>query len=154
MLRVCSLLLVACCVCPARVPPDAEDPISVVRELFDAMMAHDAERAAALFVPQAMLFNVKPDGTPTVMPYSDWVKHFGASKDTWLERIRNPKLLERGTVAAVWTEYDFYLNGKLRHCGIDSFNLLKTSRGWRIAAISDTRETSGCVAHPPGSDSN
>jgi len=101
-----------------------------------------------------MLFNVKPDGTPTVMPYSDWVKHFAASKDSWLERIWNPKLLERGTVAAVWTEYDFYLNGKLRHCGIDSFNLLKTSRGWRIAAISDTRETSGCVAHPPGSDSN
>jgi hypothetical protein len=140
--------MIAHCVCPARVLSDAQDPISVVRELFDAMAAHDAERAGALFVSEAMLFSVKSDGTPTVMPYSEWVKHFGASKDSWLERIWNPKLLERGSVAAVWTEYDFYLNGKLRHCGIDSFNLLRTSRGWRIAAISDTRETSGCLPRP------
>jgi hypothetical protein len=95
-----------------------------------------------------MLFSVRPDGTAVGIAYEKWVAQLGSSKDAWLERIWNPTVLEHGPIAVLWAEYDFHLNGKLTHCGVDSFNLLKTTEGWKMAAISDTREVSGCAPSP------
>ena len=58
--------------------------------------------------------------------------------------------MEHGSVAVLWADYDFHLNGKFSHCGIDSFTLLKTTAGWKIAAVADTRETTGCAPSPLG----
>jgi hypothetical protein len=44
----------------------------------------------------------------------------------------------------VWTEYDFHLGTNFSHCGIDAFQLLKTSAGWKIVALSDTAQREGC----------
>ncbi len=127
-----------------------QSPTAAVQRLFDAMSAHDADAARALFLPEAMLFSVRPDGTAIATPHEKWVEHLGASKDAWLERIWNTKQLEHGPVAVVWANFDFHLNGKFSHCGIDSFNLLKTAAGWKVAAVADTRETSGCSPSPLG----
>ncbi len=153
MIKLFAVLFAAHMVCFAAAPPDNDTPLAVAQRLFEAMSAHDAARARALFIPEAMLYSVHPDGTAVGMSYEKWVSALGASKDAWLERIWKPQVLEHGSVAAVWAEYDFHLNGKLTHCGIDSFNLLKTADGWKIAAISDTRETSGCRASPLDSPS-
>src|SRR5438270_367288 len=97
-----------------------------------------------LCIPEASLFSVRPDGTAVAIPYEKWLEYLSVSKDSWLERIWNPRVLEHESIAVVWAEYDFHLNGKFSHCGIDSFNLLKTAAGWKIAAIADTHEVSGC----------
>jgi hypothetical protein len=143
-------LLPLCALFSGDAPSNAQTPGETVQRLFDAMSVHDANAARQLFTADAMLFSVRPDGTPVAIPYEKWVAQLGASKDVWLERTWNPTLLEHGPIAVLWAEYDFHLNGKFTHCGIDSFNLLKTTEGWKIAAISDTREVSGCAASPLG----
>lgn len=129
-------------------------PAATVDRLFAAVAAHDTQTVRGSFVPDAMLFGIKGDGTPYAIPFERWVKAIDQSKDSWLERTWNPNVLLHDSVAAVWAEYDFYLNGKFSHCGIDSFNLLKTSEGWKIAAISDTEEKSGCAPSPLGPPSS
>ncbi len=150
MQRFLALVLATCFFSFAWAASDDQSPAATVQRLFDAMSAHDANAARALFVPDAMLFSVRPDGTAVATPHDKWLGHLSASKDAWLERIWNPKLLEHGSIAVVWAEYDFHLNGKFSHCGIDSFNLLKTAAGWKIAAVSDTHEVSGCSPSPLG----
>lgn len=130
--------------------PDEQTPIATVQRLFDAMAAHDANAARTLFIPEAMLFSVRPDGTTVATPHEKFAGRIGAAKDTWLERIWEPTQLEHGAVAIVWAKFDFHLNGKFNHCGIDSFSLLKTASGWKIAAVSDTHETTACPANPAG----
>ncbi len=114
------------------------------------MSSHDRAAARQLFTTDAMLFSVRPDGTAVELPHEKWIERLGSSKDAWLERIWNPTVLVHDSVAVVWAEYDFHLNGKFSHCGIDSFTLLKTGAGWKIATIADTHETSGCTASPLG----
>ncbi|MBV8807091.1 MAG: DUF4440 domain-containing protein [Acidobacteriaceae bacterium] len=145
------VFLFAACLLPF-ISAGSEDQSSTatVQRLFDAMSTHDADAARALFIPQASLFSVQPDGTAVAVPYEKWLEHLSASKDSWLERIWNPKVLEHESVAIVWAQYDFHLNGKFSHCGIDSFNLLKTAAGWKIAAVADTHEVSGCSPSPLG----
>lgn len=150
MYRFLGLLLTAGVVLPGVARSQDLNPSGVVQRLFEAMSAHDAAAARQLFTPDAMLSSVRPDGTAVEMPHEKWIERLGASKDAWLERIWDPTLLEHGSIAVVWAEYDFHLNGKFSHCGVDSFSLLKTATGWKIAAIADTHETSGCPASPLG----
>jgi len=44
-----------------------------------------------------------------------------------------------GPLAHVWTPYEFYVNGKLSHCGVNSFTLFKEKDTWQIVHIIDTR---------------
>jgi hypothetical protein len=47
-------------------------------------------------------------------------------------------------MAAIWTEYSFYLGDKFSHCGVNSFQLFKDETGWKIIYIVDTRRKEGC----------
>ena len=44
-----------------------------------------------------------------------------------------------GSMAHVWTPYEFYINGKLSHTGVNSFQLFKAQDGWKITYCIDTR---------------
>lgn len=121
-----------------------DSPTATAQKLFDAMKAHDSAAATALFLSGATLASVNKEGKASVIPFEKFVAHIGTSKGDWVERIWDPKVLEHGSVAVVWAEYDFHLDGKFSHCGIDSFTMMKSESGWKIANVSDTRETSGC----------
>ena len=144
------LIILFCALCACIGAAEDQPPTVVVQKLFDAMSAHDGAAARTLFIPDAMLYSIGRDGAASGLPFEKFVEHLGSSKDAWLERTWNPKVLEHGTVAVVWADYDFHLNGKFSHCGVDSFNLLKTPGGWKIASVADTRETSGCPSSPLG----
>jgi len=148
-MKTLAALAIGSFLLPLARAADDQTPLAVVQRLFAAMSAHDANAARALFIPEAMLFSVRPDGTSAATPHERWVERMGAAKDAWLERIWEPKQFEHGTVAMVWAAFDFHRNGKLSHCGIDSFTLLKTSSGWKIAAVADTHETT-CAPSPLG----
>ena len=149
MPRAFALLLMTCFV-SAGIAADQPGPETTVKAFFDAMSTHNADAARDLFTQDAMLLSVRPDGGAVALPHEKWIAALAASKDAWLERIWNTKVLEHGSIAVVWADYDFHRNGEFSHCGVDSFNLLKTALGWKIAAISDTRETTGCAPSPLG----
>jgi hypothetical protein len=56
----------------------------------------------------------------------------------------------QGSIAQVWTRYDFHNNGTFSHCGIDAFNLVKTDDGWKIASAMWDGERTGCAPSPLG----
>jgi len=56
------------------------------------------------------------------------------------ERLLSRKIQIDGTMAHAWTPYEFYINGKLSHSGVNSFMLHKEDDGkWKIIYIVDTR---------------
>lgn len=150
MFKLKALVLLFCCLGFASAQPDEQGPAIVVQKLFDAMSTHDANAARELFAPEAVMASVGSDGKPVIVDFGKWVYRLGLSKDKWLERMWNPKVLQHGQIATVWAEYDFHLNGKFSHCGVDSFSLLKTPTGWKIAYVADTREKTGCAPSPLG----
>ena len=129
---------------------DEKEAITTVQRLFDAMTAHAADAARALFVPGAPLTAVRADGTVSNSTSEQFVSHVGAAKEPWLERMWDPKVLVRGGLAVVWTEYDFHLNGTFSHCGVDSVTLVKTAGQWKISGIAYTMEKTGCAPSPLG----
>ncbi len=133
----------------------AEDPeekviLATVQRLFDAMSAHDADSARAVLIPEGRVSGVSSSGKPSNVSQEDFAARLGAAKQKYLERMWNPKVQIRNGIAAVWGEYDFHLDGKFHHCGIDSFSMVKTPEGWKIAGIVYSVETTGCAPSPLG----
>lgn len=61
------------------------------------------------------------------------------------EKISNYDIKVDGNMANAWTPYEFWFNGKFSHCGVNSFQLLKEQRQWKIIYLVDTRRTDNCV---------
>jgi hypothetical protein len=49
-----------------------------------------------------------------------------------------------GPLAMVWTGYAFYAGPRFSHCGVDAIMLGRTTAGWRILSLADTRQRTGC----------
>ncbi len=55
------------------------------------------------------------------------------------EQILSYTIQIDGTMAHAWTPYEFYLEGKLSHKGVNAFTLFKEKDHWKILYIIDTR---------------
>lgn len=55
------------------------------------------------------------------------------------EKILNYSIQIDGTMAHAWTPYEFYINGRLSHSGVNAFTLFKENNIWKIIYIIDTR---------------
>ena len=133
--------------------PDVPAVLAVVQQLFDAMRAKDTAAFRAVFEPGARLTGIRtrPSGEVVlqVLPWEQFaMRALSDTRGEWLERAWSPEVRVRGTLATVWAEYDFHLGGKPTHCGVDAVQLLKTAAGWKIVAIADTYEATGCPQRP------
>ena len=55
------------------------------------------------------------------------------------ERILNYSIQVDGAMAHVWTPYEFYVNNKFSHKGVNAFTLFKDNGLWKIVYLIDTR---------------
>lgn len=55
------------------------------------------------------------------------------------ERILSYSIQIDGKMAHAWTPYEFYVNGKLSHSGVNAFTFYKDNDVWKIIYIIDTR---------------
>ena len=55
------------------------------------------------------------------------------------ERLLDHTIHIDGAMAIDWTPYEFYVNGKKSHSGVNVFTLYKDNGQWKIVAIIDTR---------------
>jgi hypothetical protein len=126
---------------------DEKEIVAVVQKVFAGMAANDSTMILGAMTPDAHLYGVRPTGEPYSMPATDWAGRLAASKSKFDEHFtKTPTVTVHQTIANVWGEYDFLRDGKFGHCGVDSFNLIKTASGWKVAAIFDTEESTGCAA--------
>jgi hypothetical protein len=133
---------------------EEREVLQTVQRLFDAMRTHDTATMRSLFDRGGRLVGMRTrqNGEPIVQSLTaDQFADFVA-RDTrapWIERMWDPQVTVRGTLASVWAEYDFHFGTQFSHCGVDSVQLLKVPRrGWQIVSIADTFEREGCPSRP------
>ncbi|MFH4968950.1 nuclear transport factor 2 family protein [Gaetbulibacter sp. M240] len=64
----------------------------------------------------------------------------------WDERLLDYDIKIDGLMANAWTPYEFWFNDAFSHCGVNSFQLMKSETGWKIIYLIDTRRKTGCSA--------
>ncbi|MBW3631094.1 MAG: nuclear transport factor 2 family protein [Gemmatimonadetes bacterium] len=120
--------------------------------LFSAMRARDTTALRGMFTPEARIVSVRVQGgaEPVVQTrgISDFIASIGRGTDELRERMWDPRVEVEGEVATLWAPYDFHVGERFSHCGIDAFDYVRTSHGWKIVALSYTVQATGCAPAP------
>ena len=73
----------------------------------------------------------------------------GGGAGVYRERYWDPVVHVRGSIAVVWTPYEFWIDGKTSHCGVDVFDMMKEQGVWKIANMMWTVEPEACASLRP-----
>ena len=127
-----------------------EDSVkATVNTLFTAMKNADATLLRSVFSDRALLQTISRDKEGKTVVRTESAADFATlvgtlKKDSADERISFETVKIDGTLAIVWTPYNFYYNGKFSHCGVNSFQLVRFDGSWKIQYLIDTRRRAGC----------
>lgn len=126
---------------------DRADVLAVMERLFDAMRARDSAAIRAIAHPELRIFvSLTQAGAPALRTVSleDFMRTIAAADAYLDETVADPELRIDGDLATIWTYYDFVRGGRFSHCGYDSFQLARTTRGWTIVGLAYTHRTEDC----------
>jgi hypothetical protein len=130
--------------------PDERAVLAAVDSFFVSMSRRDTALARAVLFPGAMAYIALPGRAPVASADTAFIRSLATGTAQLQERIWNPRVEVHGAIAEVWTRYDFHVDGKFSHCGIDDFSLILTPAGWRIVSVTYTVEQTGCPESPLG----
>ncbi len=148
MEKLLLLLLVA--TFPSFAQTDEEQIKASINQVFDGMRKNDTLLVREVLHTSCFLKSIGKNKTGEVTlqedPISGWLKQIGTKREGVLldERLSSYDIKIDGEMAMAWTPYEFYVNDKFNHCGVDVFTMIKTGKGWKIVGIVDTRRKENC----------
>ncbi len=137
------------------------DEEGAVLEAMDRYMTAISERnyeaQAAMQTPDGMTYQWRPtqDGDThiTTHPNSFWSDPSQDDGRVLRERYWSPSVMIRGGIAVVWAPYEFWIDGKTSHCGIDVVDFVKIDGRWLVSNAMWTVEPNACAELRPGGTS-
>ena len=127
----------------AQNSPAEKEVYAVVEKFFAGFNAKDTTVMRSTLFGDVKLFTTGTNQQGQVVareePASGLMTSIANAPVKLFEKIFEPVIEVEDGLANVWVRYEFYADDKYSHCGVDSFMLVKTADGWKIAALADTR---------------
>ena len=123
-----------------KVSKDEDQIKAVILKTFSAMKSVDSVALKSCFTEKALLHisQVRPEGNVVrEVPIASFVKNVMTRKPGDMdERVLSwgPILVDH-EIATAWVPYEFYLNGKFTHKGVDAFILVKVGEEYKIQTL-------------------
>ena len=136
MLLLCPLFLFG----QNQINKDEDQIKAVILKTFSAMKSVDSVALKSCFTEKALLHisQVRPEGNVVrEVPIASFVKNVMTRKPGDMdERVLSwgPILIDY-EIATAWVPYEFYLNGKFTHKGVDAFILVKVGEEYKIQTL-------------------
>ncbi len=132
-----------------------DEVLKAGQAVFDAMGKRDTAALRTLLHPIAHFVATIQVGDSVVVRGTTRDEFFGqiaSINGVPRERMWDAEVRVSGTIASIWTPYDFHLGTTFSHCGVDSFQLVQTNRGWQVTSITYTvvRPAERCKPSPLG----
>lgn len=143
---------------PTGAPPrpttaDTAAVVAAVQAFLDAIERRDSTLAASVLMKESVIAGAVVDGRPARLPrvrvgLDDARRLAQPEGGAKRERIWSPTVMIEGPMAVVWAPYDFHVDGKFTHCGIDTATLFHDGSRWRMLSLAYTVQPSGCPPTP------
>jgi len=120
---------------------------TAIMQVFECIHTANPEMVRGVFTPGARFAVISTEnGTAAIASQTvdGWIQAIGNSEGSWDEQVYDLDIDVDGGMASAWVPYTFYLDGAVRHCGINSIELLRDADGWKVTQLSDTRRTENC----------
>lgn len=122
-----------------------ESPRQTVEAFFESFHKRDTLGLKKLIAPEAVFHSISVKKEKNVLSFEsldEFYKSIGSFPKNlrFEEKLTSWTVNSTGEMANVWTDYEFYIDGKRSHGGVNSFQLYKAADGWKIVHIADTRK--------------
>lgn len=130
--------------------PQEREVRQAIDRFFQGFHARDTAVIRSTLGAEVFLQTIGRDaaGTPVLRKESmeDFLRSLATLPDTLEieERLLGYHIRTDADMAHAWTPYEFYVQGELRHCGVNSFQLFYDGTAWKIIYLADTRRREGC----------
>lgn len=144
MKKIALLLILFSSFCFAQ-NSEKEEIQNTINSLFAAMKNADSVGVKSSFTKNAVLQTITKNNevkTDSVIEFAKSVASI--PKGSIEEKISFGSILIDGNLASVWTPYQLYFRDKFSHCGVNSFQLVKENKKWKIQYLIDTRRKENC----------
>jgi hypothetical protein len=134
-----AVMLSAAASLPAQtsaLTPEEKAVLAPLQAVLDGIGKHDQAMIREQLLPGGMVTLVRNDQI-VQMHFDAFVDHIHPGTDKYEERIYSPLIRIDDDIAIIWAPYDFFLNGKVDHCGTDTAHLVRRNGRWLIASIGD-----------------
>jgi hypothetical protein len=150
-MRTVAMAFALCCLSCLHARAQQSTPearlLALVDDFFAALEKQDTAMFRNMFVDRGYIYSVREVTADSVLVRSQSPRDFRFRPGQVLkERMRrqSTSVSIDGRIAMVWAPYDLWVNDTFSHCGVDVFTFLQTSKGWKIASIAYTLETTDC----------
>jgi len=148
MKKILSIILIVCIAGNAHAQTTVDSVKTVISNLFSAMKTSNSTLLKSVFTDSAILQTINTKTGQAVVktdPVAGFVESIGqlpaGDAD---EQITFDVIKIDGDLAVAWVPYKFYYKGKFSHCGVNSFQLVRLNKEWKIQYIIDTRRRNNC----------
>jgi len=133
------------------IPQDGSAEAAVmapINAMFAGLAARDGAAILAQTRPEggATVASEKADGTRLIR-HESWAEFAGGIKpgpERYEERLTDPAIEIDGDIAMVWSPFLFTVDGKVHHCGVDHFDLIRERGAWKVLNVTWSQRTTGC----------
>ena len=129
--------------------PDTAAVMATIDGLLRGVAAHDSAAVLAVIRPEgkATVWVERPDRSFAFrhLSWADFVAGIKPGPEKLEPRLREPLVQVDGDIAMAWTPYTFFVDGKLHHCGVNHFDLVREDGRWKILNVTYSYRTVGCV---------
>ncbi|HVE60615.1 MAG TPA: nuclear transport factor 2 family protein, partial [Chitinophagaceae bacterium] len=142
-------LILTMCTLKSLAQADENAIKAVINNMFNGMRKSDSALIHSAFAPKPILQTIIKNKEGKVMVRSEVVDSFIIAvsrphKEVFDERITFDMIKIDGDLATVWTPYQFFIDEKFSHCGVNSFQLVRLNGEWKIQYLIDTRRRQDC----------
>ena len=122
---------------------------TVINNMFDGMRKTDSVLIRSAFASKAILQTIAKTKEGKISVRSEVLDSFIIAvtrphKEVYDERIIFDLVKVDAELAIAWTPYQFFIDEKFSHCGVNSFQLVKIEGQWKIQYLIDTRRRQDC----------
>ncbi|MBX2967159.1 MAG: nuclear transport factor 2 family protein [Cyclobacteriaceae bacterium] len=130
--------------------PDEVQIRQVIENLFTGMKKGDSTLVRSVFHETATMATALRNREQKAVlrresSVDGFVKAVGTPRaDALNEEIWGLEIKTDGDLAQAWCDFAFYVGKNFSHCGVNTFQLFRTEKGWKIFHIADTRRPTDC----------
>lgn len=126
------------------VPAQNQEVQKTIETFFEAFHAKDTVKLKSICSDKIILQSIQENangGKFSDESASEFYKSIASipANFNFKEKILSYSIQMDGTMAHAWTPYEFYINDKLSHKGVNAFTLFKENDVWKIIYVIDTR---------------
>lgn len=137
-------IILSCLTVRSKAQTATDSVKAVITRFSEGMKRHDTAMIRSSLAPEVIFQTIARNKKGETWVRTEGVGEFlkfiaDHSEDNLDEQMVVDMVKIDGNLASVWTPYRFLRNGKLSHCGANSFQLVRLAQGWQIQYIIDTR---------------